>query len=155
MPKRARTALARSELGTAEQLKPGLPFASPRSVQELKAQLGLRVGAMNSTSSGPFPAEADSLGHVLILAGVVGVLLLVFRRRNNYVQYPAAAPSGRYAGAPGTYGPGYGPAPMAARSRLRHRGAASLRIGCGRGCRGRRRTAPPFHWTAGRSSGGE
>src|SRR5664279_151989 len=36
-----KTTLARSELATAEQLKPGLPFANPRSVQELKAQLGL------------------------------------------------------------------------------------------------------------------
>src|SRR6266478_5625715 len=43
--KEGKTGLARSELATAEQLKPGLPFANPRSVQELKAQLGLRVGA--------------------------------------------------------------------------------------------------------------
>src|SRR6202051_882216 len=34
-----KSALARAELGTAEQLKPGLPFASPRAVQELEAQL--------------------------------------------------------------------------------------------------------------------
>ena len=38
-----KTALARAELGTAEQLKkPGVPFASPRAVQELQAQLGIR-----------------------------------------------------------------------------------------------------------------
>src|ERR1700731_2491114 len=46
--KEGKASLARSELSTAEQLKPGLPFASPRSVQELKAQLGVRAGAFGS-----------------------------------------------------------------------------------------------------------
>jgi hypothetical protein len=108
-----KTSLARSELGTAEQLKPGLPFASPRAVQELKAQLGMRAGALGS------PAVVRSVpaaphfpwGSVLILAGVVGVLWMVFRRRRAYTQYPAVGPGAP--GAPGAYGPGgYGPAPM-------------------------------------------
>src|ERR1700738_547402 len=43
-----KTSPARSELATAEQLKPGLPFANPRAVQELKAQLGMRAGALGS-----------------------------------------------------------------------------------------------------------
>jgi hypothetical protein len=47
---------------------------------------------------------------VLVLAAAVGILLMVFRRRRTYVQYPAAGPG--VGGAPGTYGPGYGPAPM-------------------------------------------
>jgi len=113
--KEGKTALARSELGTAEQLKPGLPFANPRSVQELKAQLGLRVGAISPTMIRSVPAEPRfPWGTVLILAGVVGVLWLIFRRRNTYVQYPAAGPGPGMGGAPGTYGPGggYGPAPM-------------------------------------------
>src|SRR5882724_2119666 len=110
--KEGKTALARSELGTAEQLKPGLPFANPRSVQELKAQLGLRMGAISPTVIRSVPAEPRfPWGTVLVLAGAVGILWLVFRRRNTYVQYPAAGPG--VGGAPGTYGPGgYGPAPM-------------------------------------------
>src|SRR5271154_2032097 len=107
-----RTALARSELVSAEQLKPGLPFASPRSVQELKAQLGLREGASSPTllRSAPAPVRFP-WGTVLILAIAVGLLLMLFRRRNTYVQYPGAGPG--MGGAPGTYGPGgYGPAPM-------------------------------------------
>jgi uncharacterized protein len=107
-----KAALARSELATAEQLKPGLPFESPRSVQELKAQLGLRSGVMNPTVIRTAPAARPfPWGTVLILAAVVGILLMVFRRRSPYVQqYPAGAPMG---GAPGTYGPGgYGPGPM-------------------------------------------
>jgi hypothetical protein len=113
--KEGKTALARSELGTAEQLKPGLPFANPRSVQELKAQLGLRVGAISPTVIRSEPAAPRfPWGTVLILVGVVGILWLVFRRRNNYAQYPAAGPGPGMGGAPGTYGPGggYGPAPM-------------------------------------------
>jgi uncharacterized protein len=103
-----KTGLARSELSTAEQLKPGLPFANPRSVQELKAQLGLRTGAMSPTVIRSVPAEPHfPWGTVLILAGVVAVLFMVFRRRNTYVQYPSAGPG--TGGAPGTYGPGYGP----------------------------------------------
>jgi hypothetical protein len=114
--KEGKTGLARSELATAEQLKPGLPFANPRSVQELKAQLGLRTGAISPTVIRSVPAEPHfPWGTVLILAGVVGILLMVFRRRNTYVQqYPAAGPGPGMGGAPGTYGPGggYGPAPM-------------------------------------------
>src|SRR6202789_283660 len=109
-----KTALARSELSTAEQLKPGLPFANPRSVQELKAQLGQSRGMMTGPTmmrSAPAPRQFP-WGTVLILAAVVGILLMVFRRRNTYVQqYPGAGP-GMGGGAPGGYGPGgYGPPP--------------------------------------------
>src|SRR5882672_7225406 len=86
-----KTALARSELAAAEQLKPGLPFANPRSVQELKAQLGLRSSAISPTVIRSAPAAAPfPWGAVLIVMAAVGILLLVFRRRNTYVQYPAA-----------------------------------------------------------------
>src|SRR6266478_4046352 len=111
-----KSTLARSELATAEQLKPGLPFANPRSVQELKAQLGLNVGAISPTMIRSAPAELRfPWGTVLILAGVIGILWLVFRRRNTYGQYPGQYPAAGpgVAGAPGPYGPGgYGSAPM-------------------------------------------
>jgi uncharacterized protein len=113
--KEGKTSLARSELATAEQLKPGLPFANPRAVQELKAQLGLRTGVASPTVIRSVPTAARfPWGTVLILAGVVALLLMVFRRRNTYVQYPGAAPGPGMGGAPGTYGPGGygGPAPM-------------------------------------------
>src|SRR6202020_1089091 len=52
--KEGKTSLARSELATAEQLKPGLPFANPRAVQELKAQLGqTRLGQTRGMMTGP------------------------------------------------------------------------------------------------------
>ena len=111
-----KTALARAELATAEQLKPGLPFANPRAVQELNAQLGLRSSAMSPGVMSPtvmrsVPAERPfPWGTILILAAAVGILWMVFRRRSSYAQYPAAAPGP--GGAPGGYGPGgYGPGP--------------------------------------------
>jgi uncharacterized protein len=116
--KEGKTALARSELATAEQLKPDLSFASARSVQELKAQLGLRTGVMTSGMTPGVMRSAPAAprfpwGTVLILVGVVAILFMVFRRRNTYVQYPGAGGPGMGGGAPGTYGPGgYGPAPM-------------------------------------------
>jgi hypothetical protein len=111
-----KAALARSELATAEQLKPGLPFASPRAVQELKAQLGIRSGVMSSSAMNPtvmrsVPAERTfPWGTILVLVAGVGVLWMVFRRRSSYGQYPVAGSSP--GGAPGSYGPGgYGPGP--------------------------------------------
>jgi hypothetical protein len=108
-------ALARVELGTAERLNPGLTSFSPRSVQELKSQLGLNARPL----SGQFmPVQARSEPHfpwgtMLILVGVVALLMMVFRRRPAYNQYPAAGPGPGMGGAPG-YGPGpaYGPTPM-------------------------------------------
>src|SRR5580692_9962519 len=106
-----KAALARSELAAAEQLKPGLPFASPRAVQELKAQIGLRTGSISPTVIRSEPAAPRfPWGMLLIFAAAIGILWMVFRRRNTYVQYPAGMGPGP--GAPG-YGPGgYGPAPM-------------------------------------------
>jgi len=104
--------LARSELGTAERLRPGLPFANPRSVEVLKAQLGLRTAETGPMMMRQGPAESRfPWGTLLVIAAAIGILLMVFRRRRPYVQYPAAGPG--MAGAPGAYGPGgYGPAPM-------------------------------------------
>jgi hypothetical protein len=104
--------LARSELARAEQLDPGLTKENPRSVQELKAQLGL--ARRNEGSFGGMTSAAPSAhfpwGTVVILALVVGVFWMLFRRRSSYVQYPPAgsAPGGAY-GPSGYAGPGPGP----------------------------------------------
>ncbi|HMK86335.1 MAG TPA: tetratricopeptide repeat protein [Steroidobacteraceae bacterium] len=94
--------LARAELDRAEQLEPGLPKENPRSVQELKAQLGLIRRADRPVG---FTSEATHFpwGTVLILALVVGVFWMLFRRRTTYVQYP---PGGVPPATPGAYGPG-------------------------------------------------
>jgi hypothetical protein len=107
--KEGKTSLARAELGTAERLNPGLTEFKPLSVQELKSELGL-----GARSSGPqiasYPARPSSgIPWVGILIGlmVVGLLMMVFRRRTPYGQYPVAGPG--VGGAPTGVGPGYGP----------------------------------------------
>jgi uncharacterized protein len=105
--------LARAELARAEQLAPGLPKENPRSVAELKAQLGLlRRGGGASPQMLQSPLRFP-LGTLLILVLVVGVLWALFRRRTSYPAYPPGYPTGATVppGAPGPYGAGgYGPA---------------------------------------------
>jgi len=118
--KAGKTSQARAELGTAERLNPGLTSFSPRSVQELKSQLGMSSGARSvgrPVALGSPRSEAHfPWGTVLILAVVAGVLFMLFRRRTPYNQYPAAGPGPGpgpgMGGAPGGYGPGYGQPPM-------------------------------------------
>lgn len=101
--------LARSELGRAEQLAPGLPKENPRSVAELKSELGLTRRGAGATRQ---PLHF-SWGALLIVALAVGVFWALFRRRTAYAPYPPGAtvptaPPGTYP--PGAYGPGgYGP----------------------------------------------
>jgi len=100
--------LARSELERAEQLDPGLTKENPQAVQKLKAELGSgsvrRSGGPRPFVTGSAPAPHFPWGTVVILALVVGVFWMLFRRR-TYAQYPAGvAPMGG-PGAPG-YGPG-------------------------------------------------
>jgi hypothetical protein len=118
--KEGKNALARSELGTAERLNPGLTSFSPRSVQELKSQLGLSTRPTGSQIVS-LPARSEAhfpWGGLIIGLIVVGVLMMLFRRRTP--QYPVMSGPGAPTGAPGAppgygpqgYGPGYGPAPM-------------------------------------------
>src|SRR6185437_15804252 len=79
--------LARSELARADQLDPGLTKENPRSVQELKAQLGLvhrNVGTFGGMTTAAPSAPHFPWGTVVILALVVGVFWMLFRRRRSY-----------------------------------------------------------------------
>jgi hypothetical protein len=105
-----KTALARAELQTTERLNPGLTEFNPRSVQELKSELGLGARPTGSAIIS-YPARSAPhfpWGGLIIGLIVVGVLMMLFRRRTPYTQYPAAGGPG-VGGAPPGYGPGYGP----------------------------------------------
>ncbi len=106
-----KTALARSELTQAEEFDPGLTHEDAHSVQELKSQLGFAPRSISSERFGipaPAPAVHFPWGTVVILALVIGVLWMLFRRRQVYPQYPTGTP-GVGGGGPGSgYGPGYG-----------------------------------------------
>ena len=110
--KQGKMSLARAELGSAERLNPGLTEFNARSVQELKAQLGQSGGTRAMSPqivSVPRPAPHFPWGALLIGVVVVTVLMMLFRRRTPYNQYPAAGPGP--GGAPPGYGPGYGGGP--------------------------------------------
>jgi uncharacterized protein len=100
--------LARAELDRAEQLSPGLPKEDPRSVVELKSQLGLmRRGYPIGAARESTPRLNFPWGTVLILVLVIGAFWMLFRRRTTYAQYP---PGNVPTAGPGGYGPGgYGP----------------------------------------------
>ena len=113
-------AVARAELARAATLAPGLPFAQPRSVSALQAQLGL--GATPVRSAGRAPAHRFPWGGVLLLVAIAVIVLSLLRRRTPYSGYGAGTapagtfgatpPAGPYAGpygGPGTYGPSVGP----------------------------------------------
>ena len=92
---------ARAELERAEQLQPGLPKENPRSVAELKSELGLTGRGDQSFGATRVSASHFPWATVVILALVVGVIWMLFRRRTS-AQYPPSVP----AVTPGTYGPG-------------------------------------------------
>jgi uncharacterized protein len=109
---------ARAEFGTAERLNPGLTEFKPRSVQELKSQLG-SSGSPRALAPQivPVPRSGPHIPWAGVFIGVIALvfLMMLFRRRPPYNQYPAAGPGpgGAPAGyGPGYGGPGYGPAPM-------------------------------------------
>jgi hypothetical protein len=116
--KEGKIPLARDELATAERLNPGLTDFDSYSVHELKSQLGLaprsapQIVSIPARSGPHIPWAGIFFGLI-----VVGLLMMLFRRRTPYGQYPVAG--GPVAGGPGAppgygagYGPGYGPAPM-------------------------------------------
>jgi uncharacterized protein len=116
--KEGKNSLARAELGTAERLNPGLTSFSPRSVQELKSELGMNSRSGGASQTVALPARSAPhfpWGGLFIGLIVVGLLMMLFRRRTPYAQYPVAGgnpgPAGM-GGAPTGYGPGYGAPPM-------------------------------------------
>jgi hypothetical protein len=116
-----RASEAQAELERAEHLAPGLPFARPDAVRDLRgliAQHG-RAHAMATERAVGAPVDvrpADSgfpWGVVLIVVGAGLVLFMFMRSRRSPIV--TAGPGGSMVGPAGAapYGaPGYGPAPM-------------------------------------------
>jgi hypothetical protein len=137
LAKQGRLAPAGAELATAERLDPGLSFAKPEAVRELRAQLASRGGAGGSgvstvapgnrvsaaMTSAPVMAQAGPPWGVilggLLLVGLVVFVVRAMARRNAAATLMPGPGATRYGGAPafGGAGPvspqpyGYGGAP--------------------------------------------
>jgi hypothetical protein len=112
-------ARARSELATADQLEPGLPFAKPSSVSALRGELSA-TRVPQSLTPVERARERGGLpwgGILLVLLGI-GVVWMLIRRRvqmSSYSGYPGqpgqpgfGGPTPGMGGGPMYPGPGYG-----------------------------------------------
>jgi len=118
-------ASARSEFQSAEKLAPGLPFAKPYAVQELRNQLYPQqqvqpprvvtpINAIAPIRAQPEHSGGFPWGTALLIGFVVWIAWLIFRRRYQaappvYGGYnnggPAPGPGGGYYGPGGGYPP--------------------------------------------------
>lgn len=105
MAKQGHFSSAQAELNNAERLAPGLPFAKPTAVQNLRG----RIGAAHAVAPSAFAAHEIQApasggmpwGLLIIVLGLIGLIVLAVRlmsRRNA----PTYAPNGMT---------GYGPGP--------------------------------------------
>ena len=112
LAKQDRLSEARSELATAERLQPGLPFAKPGSVEELKARLASSYDVRQPVTSVPAAATGFSWAPLLLVVGAVALVVLLvraLRARSRSVLQGGAMPS--YGGGAATaqpYGAGGG-----------------------------------------------
>jgi len=107
LAKQGRLSEARGELATAERLQPGLPFAKPGSVEELKARLAPSYPVGQPVTSVPAAATGFPWGPLLLVVGLVALVVLVvrtWRARSRSVVQGGAMPSYGGAVAPPSYG---------------------------------------------------
>ncbi|MCE1243451.1 tetratricopeptide repeat protein [Oryzomicrobium sp.] len=114
---------ATAELATAERLAPGLPFAKPEAVQNLKGLLGSTNKARTTSAMAPVqsmvsPAAGGASFPWGLVAGGFGLIAFIVLATRLMASRGGLAPSGGYipAGAPqpAGAGTGYGYGPGAA-----------------------------------------
>jgi uncharacterized protein len=116
LAKQGRMSEAQAELSTAERLKPGLPFATPSAVRNLRAHIaGARPDMRAATPVQAYaavpqysrPASSGMPWGLIIVAGALVVLVVwIARRRNAQMAAPGAMQSYGGAAPMSSYGPG-------------------------------------------------
>jgi hypothetical protein len=106
---------ARGELAKAESIDPSDAFAKPSSLQELRSALAGSAATHGNSVTPTVIRERENHSSfpvvtLLVLAGAIGLLWMVFRRRPVQPYGPGYPGSGPLGGAPGPYGgpSGYG-----------------------------------------------
>lgn len=113
LAKMGRTAEAAAELNTAESLSPGLSFAKPQAVAELKARVGLARSNPVAMGGGRSGSGGFPWGMLLLGIASVGLAFFLFRTlssRNSVPMrgnYMPGAPAGYPGGAAGPMGQPY------------------------------------------------
>lgn len=99
LARQGRLASAESELNTAEHLAPGLPFAKPQAIQELRNRLHGTAATMRPVGYMHRGSTGLPWGMLFIGVGVIALIVLVVRsmNRNNAVITPVGG-GGRYYG---------------------------------------------------------
>ena len=100
---------ARTELATAERLEPGLPFAKPEAVAELKARLTPNTGVPARYEAVAPQGNGSGLPWGMILMGIGLVLALLYFVRSR-AQAPVIVPAS--SGNGWTGGSNWGPGPQ-------------------------------------------
>jgi uncharacterized protein len=118
LAKQGRYGEAQGELNRAEQLEPGLPFASASSVQELRGVIASggarRAPSVIAAQPAIVSAARESSfpwGLLLIVAAGGLILYAIFRARRNTAMGPGVAGAAPYGSGPGA--PSYGAPPVA------------------------------------------
>jgi hypothetical protein len=100
-------ASARAELGRAEDLAPGLPFAKPQAVQALRQQLAMSprgeagtAGSRNAFGDTAPRGAGLPWGTLVLIALTLGALWLLLRRREPNAPYANVLPGPAAAGGP-------------------------------------------------------
>lgn len=112
-----RMAEARAELGTAERLEPGLPFATPQAVQQLRSLVSQDRAKLMPATTSQTPQQGFPWGWLLLGIGSIAIITFIMRSLArpgaNVMQpaypsaYPGNMPPPGYMPAGGAgYGPG-------------------------------------------------
>ena len=108
LAKQGQVDMARAELGTAERLAPGLPFAKPEAVESLKRHFNSSARITPTATPIPVAAAASNFPWGLLIGGLVLIAgLFVFMRSRRQAPFMATAGSG-YMPAGSGYAPGFG-----------------------------------------------
>lgn len=138
LAKEGRVDMAKAELATAERLSPGLSFAKPESVRELRARLA-PAASLPATAVAAKSASGEFPWGYLLLGGLVLAAFAFFVRslmRPRMAPVPAAAgygygPGGATYGVPGTAPMGGPAAPGGIGSGMLGGLATGLAVGAG------------------------